>query len=74
MKTVPLLDCPFCGSRPETDHFRGYISYRGEHGNAVAIYCTGCDVEMSLCHEDFPGESPEHLMSILATNWNKRTP
>lgn len=67
-----LLPCPFCGEPAESDHSRGFIDYKGKSGNAVAIYCTKCLADMTLCHGDFPGDTPEHLMSIVAETWNKR--
>jgi len=71
MKTN-LLPCPFCGEPAECDSCRGFIDYKGKPGNAVAIYCTKCNADMTLCYGDFPGDTPEQLMEILAENWNRR--
>ena len=68
-----LLACPFCGGDAEADMMQGYRRISdGRHGNAVAIYCTKCTAQVSMCHEDFPEYSPEDLMTILRDAWNIR--
>ena len=66
--------CPFCGEPAEVDSQRGFTNYKGERGVAVAIYCSKCPCDMTLCLDDYPGYETEELVSILTTHWNKRTP
>jgi len=68
-----LKPCPFCGEWPETDLLRGYMRFSGKLGKAVAIYCPKCPADFTLCHEDYPGDPPEYLLSVLAECWNRRT-
>lgn len=50
-----LKHCPFCGGTPDLDAFQDYRAVKtGEPGTAVAIYCTVCNAEMTLCREDLP--------------------
>lgn len=72
--TVELKECPFCGEPAESDYARHFMDYRGRPGNAVAIYCTACESDMCLCYDDFPGDTPEFLMSLLVEQWNRRHP
>lgn len=69
---MKLKPCPFCGESAEADYCRGFYNYRGEPGNSVAIYCSKCECDMSLCYADFPHNSSEELMSILSDAWNRR--
>ena len=64
--------CPFCGGMTETDFYQPYCSIGGKLGKACAIYCLDCSANMTICHEDHPGVDPEHLMSALVTEWNRR--
>jgi len=76
MKPLDLtkpLPCPFCGEPAEVDLHRGFIAYDGKHGSAVAIYCTKCSADMTLCKRDFPGQDTSELFSMLLEQWNKRT-
>ena len=67
-----IKDCPFCGEPAESDMSRGFISYQGRPSKAVAIYCSKCPCDMSLCYADFIGDTPEQLMHWLEDAWNKR--
>lgn len=69
---MTLLPCPFCGEPAESDHSRGFIDYKRNPANAVAIYCTKCLADMTICYGDHPESSPEELMAICAEHWNKR--
>lgn len=67
-----LLACPFCGEPAESDMRRGFVGYNYKPGNAVAIYCTKCPADMTLCQDDLPEHSPEELLSMLTEQWNRR--
>ena len=64
--------CPFCNGEADGDQCRGFINYKGNSANAVAVYCTNCEAEISMCYEDFPEYLPEHLMEMVVERWNKR--
>lgn len=68
-----LLPCPFCGGDAESDTMQafrtvsgGYLSY------AVAIYCTKCPAQISMCRGDHPLHTSEDLLTILTEAWNVR--
>ena len=68
------LPCPFCGEPAETDTQRGYSQWpSGKPGTAIAVYCTQCPADMTLCKEDHRGEPPEYLLQVLVEAWNKRS-
>lgn len=69
---MKLKPCPFCGGEAEGDQCRGFVNYKGRPSNAVAVYCTDCEVEFSMCYDDFPEYTPEHLMSMVVERWNRR--
>ena len=73
MKYPDLKPCPFCGNPAEVDTLRGYSQYPiGKPGTSVAIYCTVCSCDMSLCREDCPGIDSMTLVDTLASMWNAR--
>lgn len=65
-----LKPCPFCGSAPELDTRRNYMSLEGRPGTGIAIYCANndphCSAEMMFCREDMPGCSTDDLVAALA--------
>lgn len=68
-----LLPCPFCGGQAESDTMQGFRRMKdGRMGNAVAIYCTQCTVQMTMCHEDFPEYTPDDCLGIMKDAWNIR--
>jgi hypothetical protein len=68
-----LLACPFCGDVAELDTQRGFRALNGKLLNEVAIYCTACPADMSLCGEDMPPEfTNADLVATLTTRWNTR--
>lgn len=70
---APLLACPFCGGDAEADTLQGFRRMKdGNISTAVAIYCTKCTVQMSMCRDDFPEYQPDDLLTILTDAWNCR--
>lgn len=68
-----LVSCPFCGGDAESDTRQGFRRMKdGAMSNAVAIYCTKCTVQMTMCHEDFREYAPDDLLTILTEAWNLR--
>lgn len=68
-----LLPCPCCGAEAELDRMRGFRAMHDGHiGNAVAIYCLKCGLEISMCHEDFPHYDVEGLVKSVIGMWNVR--
>lgn len=66
-----LKPCPFCGGAAELDTRQPYTyAKHGQprHGSAVAVYCTECSVQISVCHEDVPDIAPEAVIEM----WNAR--
>lgn len=75
MKVANLLPCPFCGADAEADIDQAFRRMTdGKLSSAVAIYCTKCTVQASMCHDDHPKYAPEDMLAILAEAWNFRTP
>lgn len=67
--TDELKPCPMCGSPAEMDTQRGYRRMRdGSIGNAVAVYCTQCSLDISVCRDDVPDIEPEQVAEM----WNRR--
>lgn len=63
--------CPFCGGQAELDTKRGFREFvSGKISDAVAVYCTQCSAEISVCIPDVPDIQPEQLVDM----WNTRTP
>jgi hypothetical protein len=69
---IKPLPCPFCGEPAEIDLCRGYRSPAGKLGNSVAVYCSTCSADMSLCEQDHPNYSRETLRDSLLSMWNHR--
>lgn len=70
-----LLPCPFCGGAAEMDSQRGYLTMPGgKLDSAVAIYCTECSAEHSMCRADHRDLFVDDLINIMIEAWNKRTP
>ena len=68
-----LVSCPFCGGDAESDTMQGFRRMSdGQMSYAVAIYCTKCTAQMTMCHEDFPEYAPEDMLTIMAEAWNLR--
>lgn len=68
-----LLPCPFCGGEAESDSMQSFRRISdGKMSNAVAIYCTGCPAQLSMCHDDHPGYSPDDMLTIMTDAWNIR--
>ena len=68
-----LLPCPFCGSPAEMDTRRAYRNLATGHlGTAMAIYCTQCDADMTVCLEDHPDFGTDEIAQMLIAQWNKR--
>lgn len=73
MTEAPMLPCPFCNGDAAIDRIRSYRSIvSGALGRGVAIYCSGCGVEMMHCYEDHPGVEREDLQADLVAMWNSR--
>lgn len=68
-EALKLLPCPFCGGPAEMDTRQGYINLsNGRTETAVAVYCTVCGVQASICRGDVPDVWPEEVAEI----WNRR--
>ncbi len=64
-----LKPCPMCGGPAEMDTLRGYRRWSdGSVGNAIAVYCTECTLEISVCRDDVPDIEPEQVAEM----WNRR--
>ncbi len=75
MTAPDLKPCPFCGGDAEQDYQQPYRSIvAAKLGKACAIYCMSCSANMTVCHEDHEGVSPDDLMAELVATWNTRTP
>jgi len=74
MKEQPLMPCPFCKGKPERDLLQPYRNMStGQLGHSVAIYCTSCNANMSLCREDYSELNGDELFEMLVNEWNTRT-
>ena len=71
--TIPLPDlkpCPFCGGDAELDSMQPYrVFVSGKISVAVAVYCTECSAQISVCKLDDPDIQPEQVIDM----WNRRT-
>ncbi len=68
-----LLPCPFCNSGAEIDTRQAYrVLSTGALGSAIAIYCTSCSAQMTICREDHRGIDSDELAAELIEAWNKR--
>lgn len=73
MKATDLLACPFCGGDAESDTMRTFRRMKdGNLSNAVAIYCTKCTAQVSMCHDDHKEYAPDDMLTILTDAWNRR--
>lgn len=64
-----LLPCPFCGGAAETDSQQAYRNIStGRTETAVAVYCTSCGAQHTICRGDVPGAE----LSDVTELWNKR--
>lgn len=70
MNTIEVMKpCPFCGGPAEIDTMQGYLNFsNGRMENAIAIYCTECGADISVCRGDVPDIQPEQVAEM----WNKR--
>lgn len=70
-----LKPCPHCGEPAELDTHRAFrVLTDGRISDAVAIYCTKCSADMTICRADHPGFETDELVGILAEQWNRRSP
>lgn len=68
--TGELLPCPFCGGAAETDSQQAYRNIStGYAETAVAVYCTACGAQHTICR----GDVPDAELSDVTELWNKRT-
>lgn len=63
--TNELLDCPFCGSRPDVKRIGNYHTKKRK----IQIKCTSCRVERT---DATLTETFEWLEEVAAKNWNQR--
>jgi hypothetical protein len=64
-----IKPCPFCGYPAEIDTQQPYRNFQsGVLGSAVAVYCTGCIANMSICREDVPDVDADMVIKL----WNAR--
>jgi restriction alleviation protein Lar len=68
-----LEPCPFCGEPAELDRSRGFRAMNGKLGDAVAIYCTACNADMTLCKDDVRPMTDDEMVELLTEQWNKRS-
>ena len=64
-----LKPCPCCGETAEIDTrqtFRGIAD--GRLMEALAIYCTGCTLQITVCYADVPDITTEQVIAM----WNTR--
>lgn len=68
--TYKLNPCPFCGGPADLDCHRSFRSITdGRIEKAIAVYCTDCSADISVCYSDVPDIQPEQLIEM----WNRRT-
>lgn len=62
-----LKPCPFCGGQAELDSKRAFREFlSGKTSDSIAVYCTKCCVEISVCVPDVPDIQPEQVVYM----WN----
>ena len=65
--TTKIKNCPFCGAPADLDAVRTFRSLTsGNLERAIAVYCTSCTAEISVCVHDVPEITPEDVVSM----WN----
>ena len=64
-----LKPCPFCGGEAELDTRQGYMTYKNEMDNRIAVYCTRCPADMGICMKDVEDITPEMVIDL----WNTRS-
>lgn len=68
-----LKPCPFCGAPAEMDTRRAYRdTATGALDTAMAIYCTQCTAEKSMCLKDYRGLTTDEIAADLIIGWNRR--
>lgn len=68
-----LKPCPFCNAPAELDYSRYFRAItNGNLEKAVAVYCTQCSADMTLCRGDHSGYDEEQLADVLIEEWNRR--
>lgn len=68
-----LLPCAHCGGVADLDYEQPFCAFpSGTLEKQVAIYCTVCDVHMSMCYSDFPEYDHDQMAAILTEKWNTR--
>lgn len=68
-----LKACPFCGAPGEDDYSRHYRNIvTGKVEQAVAVYCTSCSADISICLADVPELSRDDAMALCREQWNAR--
>lgn len=67
-----LKPCPCCAGPAEADSRQPYCSLEGRLGNAAAIYCTKCGIQISFCYADARDQSEEQIQEYIREIWNRR--
>lgn len=68
-----LKPCPLCGEDAERDSQRGFSPLgHSSIRNQVAIYCTQCPADLSLCYDDYFDWSVDELRDYATELWNTR--
>ncbi|PJT14221.1 hypothetical protein CN880_21510, partial [Ochrobactrum sp. 720/2009] len=68
-----LKPCAHCDGAAELDYQQPFCAFpSGKMEKQVAIYCTECDVHMSMCYSDFPEYNHDQMAAILTEKWNTR--
>lgn len=64
-----LKPCPFCGSPAESDSLRLFRDLStGNLEHAVAVYCTVCAADISICLKDVT----DAQLGYVVEAWNRR--
>ena len=65
-----LLNCPFCGGEAELDEHQEYRNIStGTLESAIAVYCSTCGAQHSICRGDIPDIQPAEVIEM----WNRRS-
>lgn len=68
-----LKPCAHCDGEAEMDTMQAYRKItNGDLGRAVAIYCTQCTIQVTICHADHSGLEIDELIHMAAETWNRR--